>query len=114
MGFGHRVYKNFDPRAKIIRAMCHKVLAALGRSRQRNHAMSMTMSGARLASSVEAAMEVSSSDQCHSARSPAKNAPANAVNQSRVAAEESCQRLAVTRTDLADKDFIGNFWLCRV
>jgi citrate synthase len=30
MGFGHRVYKNFDPRAKIIRAMCHKVLAKLG------------------------------------------------------------------------------------
>ena len=27
MGFGHRVYKNFDPRAKIIREMCHKVLA---------------------------------------------------------------------------------------
>src|SRR6185312_8357459 len=32
MGFGHRVYKNFDPRAKIIRDMCHKVLAKLGRS----------------------------------------------------------------------------------
>jgi citrate synthase len=32
MGFGHRVYKNFDPRAKIIRAMCHKVLAQMGRS----------------------------------------------------------------------------------
>ncbi|HEX4618116.1 MAG TPA: citrate synthase [Steroidobacteraceae bacterium] len=32
MGFGHRVYKNFDPRAKIIREMCHKVLAALGRT----------------------------------------------------------------------------------
>jgi len=32
MGFGHRVYKNFDPRAKIIREMCHKVLAKLGRS----------------------------------------------------------------------------------
>jgi citrate synthase len=32
MGFGHRVYKNFDPRARIIREMCHKVLAALGRS----------------------------------------------------------------------------------
>jgi citrate synthase len=32
MGFGHRVYKNFDPRAKIIRAMCHKVLAQLGSS----------------------------------------------------------------------------------
>ena len=31
MGFGHRVYKNFDPRAKIIRDMCHKVLAKLGR-----------------------------------------------------------------------------------
>ena len=32
MGFGHRVYKNFDPRAKIIRSMCHKVLAKLGRA----------------------------------------------------------------------------------
>jgi citrate synthase len=32
MGFGHRVYKNFDPRATIIRDMCHKVLARLGRS----------------------------------------------------------------------------------
>ncbi len=31
MGFGHRVYKNFDPRAKIIRAMCHKVLERLGK-----------------------------------------------------------------------------------
>jgi citrate synthase len=31
MGFGHRVYKNFDPRAKIIREMCHKVLKKLGR-----------------------------------------------------------------------------------
>ena len=30
MGFGHRVYKNFDPRAKIIREMCHKVLGELG------------------------------------------------------------------------------------
>src|SRR4030081_2406494 len=32
MGFGHPVYQNFDPRAKIIRAMCHKVLARLRRS----------------------------------------------------------------------------------
>jgi citrate synthase len=32
MGFGHRVYKNFDPRAKIIRGACHKVLAKLGRT----------------------------------------------------------------------------------
>jgi citrate synthase len=30
MGFGHRVYKNFDPRATIIREMCHKVLAQMG------------------------------------------------------------------------------------
>ena len=26
MGFGHRVYKNFDPRAKIIRKSCHELL----------------------------------------------------------------------------------------
>ncbi len=32
MGFGHRVYKNFDPRATIIRDMCHKVLAKLDRT----------------------------------------------------------------------------------
>ena len=32
MGFGHRVYKNFDPRATIIREMCHKVLAKLDRA----------------------------------------------------------------------------------
>jgi citrate synthase len=30
MGFGHRVYKNFDPRAKIIKAAADKVLASLG------------------------------------------------------------------------------------
>jgi len=30
MGFGHRVYKNFDPRATIIRETCHEVLGALG------------------------------------------------------------------------------------
>jgi citrate synthase len=32
MGFGHRVYKNFDPRAKIIRAMCYRVLEKLGKT----------------------------------------------------------------------------------
>jgi citrate synthase len=32
MGFGHRVYKNFDPRATIIRDMAHKVLDKLGQS----------------------------------------------------------------------------------
>jgi citrate synthase len=30
MGFGHRVYKNYDPRAKIIRKSCHDILAELG------------------------------------------------------------------------------------
>ncbi|MEM7293459.1 MAG: citrate/2-methylcitrate synthase, partial [Pseudomonadota bacterium] len=30
MGFGHRVYKNFDPRARIIRDMCHELLAEMG------------------------------------------------------------------------------------
>ncbi len=30
MGFGHRVYKNHDPRARVIRAACHEVLAKLG------------------------------------------------------------------------------------
>jgi citrate synthase len=29
MGFGHRVYKNFDPRAKVMRQTCHDVLDAL-------------------------------------------------------------------------------------
>jgi citrate synthase len=32
MGFGHRVYKNFDPRAKIIKAACDRLLAKLRRS----------------------------------------------------------------------------------
>jgi len=30
MGFGHRVYKNYDPRAKLMRETCHEVLTALG------------------------------------------------------------------------------------
>jgi citrate synthase len=30
MGFGHRVYKNFDPRAKIMQKTCHEVLGELG------------------------------------------------------------------------------------
>jgi len=30
MGFGHRVYKNYDPRAKIIKASFYKALASLG------------------------------------------------------------------------------------
>jgi citrate synthase len=30
MGFGHRVYKNYDPRAKIMQQSCHEVLTELG------------------------------------------------------------------------------------
>ena len=30
MGFGHRVYKNFDPRAKIIKVYCDKILSVVG------------------------------------------------------------------------------------
>ena len=30
MGFGHRVYKNYDPRAKIIRDVCHQLLNKMG------------------------------------------------------------------------------------
>ncbi len=32
MGFGHRVYKTFDPRAKILKDLCHKILSKPGRS----------------------------------------------------------------------------------
>jgi citrate synthase len=32
MGFGHRIYKNYDPRAKIIKAACDDVLAKLNKS----------------------------------------------------------------------------------
>ena len=31
MGFGHRVYKNYDPRATVMRETCHEVLDAVGR-----------------------------------------------------------------------------------
>jgi citrate synthase len=30
MGFGHRVYKNYDPRAAVLRESCHEVLEELG------------------------------------------------------------------------------------
>jgi len=35
MGFGHRVYKNYDPRAKVMQQTCHEVLDALGVKDQR-------------------------------------------------------------------------------
>jgi citrate synthase len=31
MGFGHRVYKNYDPRAAVLKKSCHEVLAELGK-----------------------------------------------------------------------------------
>src|SRR5262249_4028028 len=31
MGFGHRVYKNYDPRAKILKRACDEVLARIGK-----------------------------------------------------------------------------------
>jgi len=34
MGFGHRVYKNYDPRAKVMQQTCHEVLDALGSSNE--------------------------------------------------------------------------------
>ena len=30
MGFGHRVYKNYDPRARVMRRTCHEVLGEMG------------------------------------------------------------------------------------
>jgi citrate synthase len=30
MGFGHRIYKNYDPRAKVMQDTCHEVLDSLG------------------------------------------------------------------------------------
>jgi citrate synthase len=32
MGFGHRVYKNYDPRAAVLRKACHEVLAEVGKA----------------------------------------------------------------------------------
>ena len=34
MGFGHRIYKNYDPRAAVLRESCHEVLSELGVTRE--------------------------------------------------------------------------------
>lgn len=34
MGFGHRVYKNFDPRARIMQKICHEVVDVVGKGNQ--------------------------------------------------------------------------------
>ncbi|WP_031408350.1 citrate synthase [Thiomonas sp. FB-Cd] len=43
MGFGHRVYKNYDPRAKLMRETCHEVLDALGLQNDPLFKLAMTL-----------------------------------------------------------------------
>jgi len=43
MGFGHRVYKNFDPRAKLMRKVCNDVLAELGLENDRLFKLAMEL-----------------------------------------------------------------------
>jgi citrate synthase len=43
MGFGHRVYKNYDPRAKIMRETCHEVLEELGLHNDRIFKLAMAL-----------------------------------------------------------------------
>ncbi|MCC7549270.1 MAG: citrate (Si)-synthase [Burkholderiales bacterium] len=43
MGFGHRVYKHYDPRAKLMRETCHEVLAELGLQNDRLFKLAMEL-----------------------------------------------------------------------
>jgi len=43
MGFGHRVYKNYDPRAKLMRETCHEVLSELGLHNDRLFKLAMAL-----------------------------------------------------------------------
>jgi citrate synthase len=43
MGFGHRVYKNFDPRAKLMRQTCYEVLTELGLENDRLFKLAMEL-----------------------------------------------------------------------
>ncbi len=43
MGFGHRVYKNYDPRAKLMRETCHEVLGELGLQNDPLFKLAMTL-----------------------------------------------------------------------
>jgi citrate synthase len=47
MGFGHRVYKNYDPRAKIMQKTCHEVLSELGH--KDDHTLEVAMELERIA-----------------------------------------------------------------
>ena len=49
MGFGHRVYKNYDPRAKIIREVCHQLLAELGENNPHQQLLNTAMELERIA-----------------------------------------------------------------
>jgi citrate synthase len=43
MGFGHRVYKNYDPRAKLMRETCHEVLNELGLHNDKLFELALTL-----------------------------------------------------------------------
>lgn len=43
MGFGHRVYKNYDPRAKLMRETCYEVLEAMGLQNDRLFKLAMAL-----------------------------------------------------------------------
>ena len=52
MGFGHRVYKNFDPRAQVMRQTCHDVLDELGITDEPLLDLAMELSGSRWRMSI--------------------------------------------------------------
>jgi citrate synthase len=51
MGFGHRVYKNYDPRAKVMQQTCHEVLDLLGKRDE--HLLQVAMELEKIALSDE-------------------------------------------------------------
>ena len=49
MGFGHRIYKNYDPRARIIRKTCHELLGHLGKDNEYQELFDTAMELERIA-----------------------------------------------------------------
>ncbi len=49
MGFGHRIYKNYDPRARIIRKTCHELLEHLGQDNEYQELFDTAMELERIA-----------------------------------------------------------------
>ncbi len=43
MGFGHRIYKNYDPRARILRQLCHQVVANCGACEEHRKLLDLAM-----------------------------------------------------------------------